>query len=444
MAEKHIQQPGSVQIISCTINGIESGFGNYKLHEFRIFEDHCKPYFTGQMVIETAQNFYDYLLKPAVDITIVFHCPVSRPSSYTARTYSQKFRLHSYESRPIPQKHGQNKLIHTLSLITQEYHNDKHNTVTENHSNQTGTSAAGKIYNKYLKFERGLNIPVPSSGMIGQQKHANQTINKKPIKAINDILDESVWQQWKSCAPTFFKRSDGHMIAPQEYLLTNGPMSRYSFKQTLGSAARADLMFDGGYNEIITIKPMAPAGEISSGVRASSVGGLQNAASHLDLLSGTTDNLQKQVSKITNALKKNNFFKGNAGAFASATNLLKSASKGQTGARNLFSVINQTLRSRSIQKTGPGGYNTAQEALVTALTYATKYWVVVPGQTGNWVTPGNRIQVSYPVPKGNDKIQVRTKTLYVARLIHEVKLSDPMSGKPVELGGSTELFCVDW
>ena len=93
-------------------------------------------------------------------------------------------------------------------------------------------------------------------------------------------------------------------------------------------------------------------------------------------------------------------------------------------------------------KNGPGGFNTAEDRFITQLTYAPKYWVSVPMQTGLNVTCGERIVVLYPTGTQNDILVA--KTLFVPRLIHELRFTEGKDRKPVAVQGITDFYGVDW
>ena len=66
-------------------------------------------------------------------------------------------------------------------------------------------------------------------------------------------------------------------------------------------------------------------------------------------------------------------------------------------------------------------------------------------QTGLNVTCGERIVVLYPTGTQNNTLVV--KTLFVPRLIHELRfteLSENKDRKPVAVQGITDFYGVDW
>ena len=422
-------QPTKAVLNECTIGDPGARFtysdGNFHVHSLQVFEDHCKPYLTCQLVIETYQNIYEHFLKPAVEVMLDFESPSSPLSGYKTKRYKEQFRIFSYDSRPAPKGQAGGQMIHTLSLIGQEYYNDKHNTVIQNDQGVVGTSVAQRIADKYLKaFGGSTKVMVPSNGPIGQPNHPNQTMNVRPIKAINDILDNCVWSgKFKSCAPVFFRRKQGHVIAPLQYMLENQPIKGHFFHR-MGQGASIHATFEEGYNLCIDVRPLSPSGEIMSGIKAGEVGSASQVASSLDLTKGL--------------INKGTIAKAGKSAIA------KISTKSPLGSNHILGTIMSSLRDSAISKEGPGGYNNAQAALVTALTLSPKYWVSVPGQSGNQITAGDRILVQMPVPYGDGKFRMITKTLYVARLIQQVNFTDQTTRKQLDMNAKTEMYCVEF
>ena len=409
------------------VNGVPEA--NFHVKEFRIFEDICKSYFTGQLVIETLLNVYDHFLYPTAEVILHFECP--RTDGGATRAYHERFRVYSYDSKPIGAG-ADGRVEHTISLIGQEYYNDKHNVVTQNYQNITGIEAARKIHEQYMRSNGGIST-FTSKGLIGSERHAHQVMNKKPIKAIHDILDRCVFGQYKTCAPLYFRRKQGYGMGPLQYYLENGSVTGY-FKHVIASGGSLEQTLQG-YDTIISMRPLAPAGESSSGITAGEISGMQKASSFLDLQSGNIRINEKNFNKLLGS----GFLKGIPGAKGKAQEMLAEAQRGKRGAMNMFSVIDETLQKREIDKNGPGGYKQAQEALITALTYAQKYWITVPGQTGLNVTCGDRVTAVFPI---NDKLV--EKVLFVPRLIHEYIVTEGKNRQVQHINGKTDLYCVNW
>jgi hypothetical protein len=437
-------QPTKAVLRTCTINSVQyyelvngDVKNNFHVKELRIYEDICKAYFTGQLVIETMLNTWELFVQPTFPVTITFEAP--RSDGGQTKTYTEQFRIYSYDSKPLGGG-GDARMQHTIQLIGQEYYNDKHNTVLENFANIPGTAAAAAIHNAYMAVNGGLRILMPSTGLIGSEKKPHEVKNKKPIKAIHDILDRCVYGAYKTCAPVYFRNKPGYVMAPLQMILETGSVLE-SFKHIPAQGASLqETMF--GYNNIIHFRPVAPAGESSGAASAGTIAGLINATSFFDVQTGNYINSFNVAAKVLN-LSFMNKIKGLKGK---AQQMLQQASRGRYGARMMFSMLDELMQQRQIDKNGPGGYNTSEEAFLTTLNYAPKYWISVPLQTGVNVTCGSRITVTAPIGV-SDRPQIMNKVLFVPRLIHEIRFTENGQGnkrEPLNINGTTDIYCVQW
>jgi hypothetical protein len=434
---RHLIQPSKVELYECSINGYNfvdpTGKAVFNVKEFRIYEDICKFYFTGQLVIETVLNTYDQYLFPTAPVVITFHCP--RSDGGRSKLYTETFRVYSYDSRAMPARKASALIEHTISLIGQEYYNDKHNVVTQNNKNTTGTEVAKGIHTQYVKAGNGdARNDIPGKGMIANDTSAHQTINKKPSKAIHDVLDRTVFPGYPSSAPVYYRDKPGHKIEPLQYIMENGPDAGGFIHIPIEGSSFTEVAL--GYNNIIDLKPLAPASETSAAVSAGLMSGILSSASHLDIESG------KMKDRSGNKIQNSAFgmLSSKGAAFSSAKGL-NSGIKSIRGGMDILHIINNLHQFKEIDKNGPGGYNVAQEAFLTALGYSQKYWVSVPGQSGNLVTCGNRIRIVFPI-----NTSLVFKTLFVPRLIHEVRLTNTINTNRRQntYEAKTEIYGVEW
>lgn len=385
------------------------------------------------MIIETEQNAHEFLLGPTVPVIITFEAP--RTDGVESKTYSKRFRIFSYESKPLSGGTDA-RMEHTIQLISQEYYNDRHNTVMQGFPNITGTAAARQIHNKYIQQEGSLSIPVESTGPIGSKDVPHQARNVKPVKAIHDILDRCVFAQYRSCAPAYFKDVNGYVMAPLQYLLEQAPVVS-NFIHITGAGNDLGMVMEG-YHNVIHLRPMGPPGE-GSADSASMVMGMLSAAQFFDIKEGKIENSKASRDQIMSLP----FINKIPNMKARVSEMLAEASRGGFGSRNMFHIVDNLMQAASIQKHGPGGYNKAQEAFLTALTYSQKYWVSVPIQSGLFVTCGKRILVNYPIVTGIDSTMIE-KIMFVPRLIHELRFTQGNKREPVLVKGTTDLYGVIW
>ena len=430
-------EPGRVKFNYCYINGLphtdNNGLPNYHIQELRIYEDICKAYFTGQLIIETQYNAGDTFLNPGAPVQIGFEAP--RSDGGKTKPYNEDFRIYSYDSKP----RSKNSLIHTISLMGQEYYNDKSNVVQRSFSNIVGTEAAKQIHNQYMQAGHGgIRVEPQSLGLLAQTQVPHIVNNKKPIKAIHDILDAVVYAQYKTCAAVYYRDKYGHVISPLQYLIEEADVTE-SFLQDFALGAKWDKAATA-YNQVHHLKPLSPPGEDRTGTAGSEIDGLFKSNAAFDLKSG------EYIAKgLTIDSVIGNLF-GSGVGFQQLAKSFKSIIKStKYGGRQLMSIIDQRRQPAQVDKNGPGGFNTAEDRFITQLTYAPKYWVSVPMQTGLNVTCGERIVVLYPTGTQNNTLVV--KTLFVPRLIHELRfteLSENKDRKPVAVQGITDFYGVDW
>ena len=435
--------PGLCVLNGCTIGGIPHQADNaviFHVSKIQIFEDHCKPYFTAQLTIETYQHAHEHFLYPTSEVFIDFTSPSSDPT-FPVRRYRERFRVFSYESEQLPYGQQTVRIQHTISLMGQEFYNDRHNYVNQLDFNQPATSVAKKIHDRFIASNGNLGVTVPSSGMIGSEQVPHKSVNLKPFTAIGQVLGRATWTRYPSCAPVYFRTKRGYLMGPLQQIMETGGIAM-AFTEYPAAGNRWMTEFLGrakGYTMIQALKPLAPSGEASSGVRASEVGNLGKAQAWIDLQKGSTNIGAGAISKIMNKLNINT---ANPAANRKIQQMLAESQKGRTGGL-LYNVINELMQDRAIDKNGTGNFQVAQEAFVTALTYSDKYWVTVPGQSGNQVTVGDKITVTFHKPEDAKPKQV-TRRLYVARLIHTVEFTRGSERKPTGEQSKTDIYGVSW
>lgn len=394
--------PTKAELHHCSIGGknyqeIENNVvrNNFHVQELRIYEDNCKFYFTGQLVIEAHQNIFERFLAPQAIVEISFKAP---PNS---RIYTERFRVYSYESKPREGDLNHSSVI-TISLIGDEYYLDKSKQVQRNFKLVTATQAARDIH-QLIAANGRLDIPLESKGPIGLENHPHQVLSKQPSKAIHDLLDKAIFPVPHFGPGIYFRNKDGYVIAPLEWLLFNAPNTGH-FIHTPAGGFNLNFTLEG-YQQVIHFRPMAPPGEDRGGARAQ------------EFMSG----------KVAGFI---DFAEGNS-----------LTGKGSGGGGYLAGVIKNATDSyrqpQILDKQGPGGYQAAEDAFISQLTYSPKYWVSVPLQSGIDVTVGDRIDVTYPVVD-----EVHRKTLWVARLIHELRFTEGRDRREVSVNGTTDIFGV--
>lgn len=435
-----IIQQTKAEIRICRVGGLDhvlpSGDAAYHITEWRVYEDICKPYLTGQLVIETLVNLSEEFIYPTAEVFLEWECP--RSDGGPTRVYSERMRVFSYDSRPIGGGTDV-RMQHTLSLIGQEYYNDRHNIVVQRIKNQTATSAAASIHEQYMK-DRGptggsMQVSPGSTGLIGKDDIQHAATNKKPMKAIHDLLDRAVYAAWPSCAPVYFRRQaingkSTYVMSPLQKIMEDGSVYKYFHKPASSSRTPDNLI---GYDLVIHFKPIVPPSEHGQAV-AGALGSLLTSTSHFNYKSKQFGTVKPNLG---NALSQ---FTGNAQLKAKVQSAVAEAQRGTLGSSVMMGLIDELMQSASVDKNGPGGYRAKQEAFLTAVAYSRKYWVSVPGQSGLNVSAGDVIEVEYYI-NGDTPL---TKRLFIPRLIHEVRFTRNDDRSPVNNQAVTEIYGVEW
>lgn len=396
--------PYQCELLRCSIGGAnfidtKTLMTNFHVQELRIYEDNCKFYFTGQLVIEAQQNVFEMYLFPQAEVVISFSAPPNN------KVYTEVFRVYSYESKP---RKGdlENSMIITISLIGDEYFKDKSQQVQMNFANETATQAAKKIHTSKIAINGSIEVPQDSIGVIGQQYHHHQVLSKQPSKAIYDLLDKAIFPVEHHGPGIYFRNYPGYVIASLEHLIKTAPITAH-FMHVPAEGESFGTTFTSFFN-IGNFRPMSPPGEDRGGARSHEFMGKGKTQSFIDLAEGN--------SKTS---------KGEGGS-----------GYGSGVQKNATDSLRQP---QTIDKQGPGNYQSKEDQFLSQLSYSQKYWLSVPLQGGLEVTVGDRIKVSYPVAGA-----IFEKTLWVARLIHELRFTEGDNRQQVSINGTTDLFAVHY
>lgn len=437
MARKEPMHPLDLIVRRCSIgnvNHIDRNNGpNFHLKEMRLYEDVCKSYLTGELIIEVMQNGFERLgIAPlaVVDIDLV-----SEDATFRQKRYRQQYKVLSYTSRPIkPQSGGADaRLELNLKLIGQEYYNDRHNTVIMGRSNKPGTTIIKEIHDKYVKHDTNrMNLRV-SDGLLGTKKIPYQVQNKKPVKAIFDILDQIIYHSEPTAAPMYFRDASQFVISPLKTLLETASIVGPRFEQhpNQGKYPYAGTMH--GHNWILDLKPLAPPGPTNA-----EAGMHPNQISTVGYIDRATGKMKETQRSTMTSEKKHD----GTDAKSNIARMEAQANKTVLGGRYIFHQIDSNQTKLSTNKVA-SGHMQKQEAFLGALTYSPKFWISVPINTGLDVTCGKRIRVKYPFVE-NRRTSSTTKTLFVPRLIHEIKYTEGDNRKTTYAHGTTDLYGVLW
>lgn len=424
---------GKAYLKSCIINGIPNSviLGgqlsiNYAVHRVQIVEHICKPYFTGTVVIENFLNGNELFLNPMATVVITFVAP--RDDGASSIEYTESFSILNHETKVIDIE-AQGRTETTIDLIGIESKKNDSVRITQNFANVTGTTVA-RILHSTIASNGGLRIPVQSKGMIGLTDVPHEIKEMHPISAIRNVLLRSVFAQYKSGAPVYYRDKKGYVIAPLQHLLENGNLTNsFIEKPNEGSDFLGNFL---GYENIIELKQFFPPNRHST--RAASRAQSFDIKGGQQFLAGKSS--QKLLAGFTKA--KNTI---------SGLNSIMPSILGTAPGKMLFNMLNEHHQKLEVTKDGPGQYNVAQDAFLYVLGLSPRYRVLVPMQGGLKVTCGNRISITFPI-----LTTPTTRKLFVYEVVHNlVMIKLPVTGpghKKDRLfesySGKTELNCVYW
>lgn len=428
-----ILSQGKAYLNNATISGVPNSIFNdgkylinFSVKSVYIYEDICKPHFTGTMIIESFLNFAEQFLKPNSPVTISIRAPREDKEN---KIYTENFFVYGYKTRVVDIE-AQGRVEITIDLIGEEFYRDKHNSVVANYSNMIGTSAARIIHSTFVAENGGLRILEPSKGMIGQDDRKHEVRNLHPYTAIRQILLRCVFAGYPTCAPVYYRDKPGYVMSPLQKLLETAKIANsFEERPAEGSSFLQNIM---RYDNILELKQ-----EYTQSSRSYPL-----ITTHSFNITGGKFDAVGPKGGINNTL-----FKSNKKLFSDINSIVEKVSKGQLGAKILYGYINDNLQAEQVTKAGKGGYEQAQQAFLSALDYSPRYTIKVPLQGGIFVTCGNRISVKYPV---NDR--PISRTLFVPRLVHKLEMVTTRANlpghqqkrEPESYAGTTELTALYW
>lgn len=426
---------GRAYLNYCIINGIPNAVDidgsvsvNFAVHRVQVVEHICKPYFTATVVIENFLNANETFLSPMADVILSF--TAKRDDGKPSVTYTERFKILEHDSELIDIE-AQGRTETTINLIGVESVKNDLTIVTKNIANVTGTVAVRPIH-ALISSAGSLKIPTESKGMIGLTERPHEIKDMHPISAIRNILLRSVFATYKSCAPVYFRNKPGYVIAPLQYLLERARTTN-TFTE---KPAEGAFFFENiaSYENIFELRQFYPKNKHShrGTTRAQSFDINQGLFFPPGSLS------QKGIKSIANKSK----------VTVAGLNSFMSGIMGTTPGKTLFNMINKSHQKIEVTKDGPGQYNTAQDAFLYALGLSPRYAVVVPMQSGLYVTCGDRINVNYPINGVPEE-----RKLFVYEVVHNLIMTTlpakslpgyKKERMPEQYSGKTELNCIYW
>jgi len=210
-------------------------------HCVRVYETLCKPYLTAHLILMDNNNLIDNLgIRGGEQCLIAFWSPPNQ-TVYTAQFYVLQLTGHQSPMNIKTQ-------IYDIDLVGLPYFRDKGNIVEKASKQETATDAIQEIWGQYLDDGSGLNIPIPSQGMIGQENSPTNINHKKPFAAIDELRKYAVFPD--KSPSVFFRDRYTTWLWPFKALVEHGEAGgpeHYIQKETWG----ADMLDADIYRAII-------------------------------------------------------------------------------------------------------------------------------------------------------------------------------------------------
>lgn len=402
-------QPCKARVRSCFLKGVDL---TQYTHCVRIYETLLKPYLTAHLTIIDNNNLIENMnIVGGEECQVTFDAPPNNQVIYNATVY-----VLSLKGQQSP--NNLKTQIYEIDFVGPQYFQDKGNLVQKGFGQQTGTAAIASIWGQFMTG--GLNIPVPSIGMIGKQNDPSTIDNKKPFAAIDQIKKMLTFGAYKTGTPLLYHDNKQPNLVPLEHLFaTLSSQQLYIQKETWG----ANFFDNSIYNAIIAAQAQVDAadGEKSTGGRSSMMdiaGALNQGQVVFDMFNGT-------ISKFAQAAKVagGQFSGSSVGSIAGgiAGNIFQLGAGGLGGAPNI-----QTTHSNRWDRGSAPDTKTMAERLYSAEARGgPQLQIKVPLQTGLFSTVGKGVTVQLIPPfgdltNGNPFSSQMSGDWLVKDLVHEV------------------------
>jgi hypothetical protein len=378
-----IPGPTRAAILSCSIAGADM---TNRVLKIAVFETVCKPYLTGTLVIRDDNNIINNLnIKGAEPVAFNF-------SAGDGLTYDQTLYILKVSGEPV--NNNLRTVKYTIEMVSKEYYGDRTNMVQQSFQKQPGTAIAQSIHQRFLGSS--LNVPVPSTGIIGEKN--NYVVSSvKPIKAINDIRKIITFGGGSGASMFFRDRRQSNLVKVEHLFSAMG--SQYSFEQknTWGADWRNVL---GAYNAILAASTSVNEKQGRGGGQASAMAG-QFERKARDMFS-TKKSFSDSIS-------------GGSGILSSVTG-------GHGGMQN-FPIFDATkIQKENVRDTGKDA------AYQSKVVDGPQITIKVPLQTGVLCTVGKGVTISLIPPTGDfygaPSHERNNGNKLVADLCHEVEVGE--------------------
>lgn len=400
----------------CTIQGADVRKHTQKIS---IYETMCKPYLTATIVINDTSNIINNLmLRGGERVSFVIDTGIGK--IYESVQYI--LSINEAESQD-----NFRSMVYTIQTASESYFNDRAGLVQRSDVNIPATAAAQLIHSEHVGTDAPLQVLMPSLGMIAKSDIGGfVTSNKKPFKAIEDILARCSYGSIKSGSTVYFRDRDSYVIAPLEHLFnTMSAQEKFVQKQTWGADWRDTF---NAYNAIIHASTKVNETE------GKQRGGMNNIAAAAKGALNVFDVAQGKevVMKTAQAAKA---IQGSLSGIA------------QQFGRGKFGGIPNVLQidSRRNEPSNDQSLNMVEQNMFQAqVKDSVNYYIKVPIQSGINITVGKGAHASLLPPVGDlDKgRQLIGGLMLVADVCHECIFTDTIVQGTTTFRGVTISYAV--
>jgi hypothetical protein len=366
-----IVQPTKVALRACNINGADL---RKSCQSIFVYETMCKPYLTATITINDSSNIINNLgLRGGERVSFVIDTGIGKV--YESVQYILSIQETEDQS-------NFRTMLYTIQTASEAFFNDRASLVQRSDVNIPATSAVEAIHNEFIGKDAPLQVMLPSLGLIAKTDIGGYiTSNKKPFKAIEDILNRCSYGSIKTGSTVYFRNKDSYVIAPLEHLFnTMSPQDTYVQKQTFGSNFTDSF---NAYNAIIHASTSVDENE------GKQRGGMSNLV----------ENAKASINVFDNAMGKEVLAKAAQIAPTVGSGLTSIAQK--FGKGNFGHNVVQMDSRRNSPSTDQSLNMVAQNMFQAQVKDSVNYYIKVPIQSGINATVGKGINAKLLPPVGD-------------------------------------------
>jgi len=406
----NIIQPCKVALRSCTIKGIPV---TPHVQAIDIQETMCKPYITATIAVNDSGNIINNLkLRGGEEVTFSIDNGMTgvQKNGKDWSIYDSTQYILSIDETELQSNYR--TMYYTIRTASESFFKNRANIVQNAYNLVPGTSAASQIHNQYVGGDVPLRVLMSSLGLIAKQESGGyNTNNKKPFKAIKDLIENLSYGAIQTGSTVYFRDRDSYVMAPLEYLfMTMGSQETFEQRQTWGQHWTDTFTT---YNAIIhaTTKINEDQGKQR--------GAISNITAATSGMINVFDRALGQEVAMSAV--------GAAAAAFSAAAGVGDLKKFVTGRMGGLPNVHETDSRRLAPGTDQQINMVAQNAFQAKVKDGTNYYIKVPVQTGFNVTVGQGITAKLLPPIGDsDKNSANylDNQMLVAEVNHECYFDD--------------------